>query len=183
MDTIIKRCSVCKQDKPDSEYDRTTKDGRLAAFCKTCRATKKRRAYSKNKGTYRGRAKLGADRLRSKKRAWVLNYLLIHPCTHCGLTNIRVLEFHHVDPETKECTVCSLMYRSCSLERVKAEVAKCVVLCANCHNIQTSKDQKWWTNHVIKIETFTISGIKTEYCPKAPEPVPVPFPINEGHTS
>lgn len=54
-------------------------------------------------------------------------------CCKCGYNkNVKALEFHHVDPETKEYTlgqggVCR------DLERDKKEVDKCVLLCSNCH--------------------------------------------------
>jgi transposase-like protein len=41
------------------------------------------------------------------------------------------LQFHHLDPATKEFTLCNGDTRS--LERMRAEATKCVLLCANCH--------------------------------------------------
>jgi transposase len=45
---------------------------------------------------------------------------------------VRALEFHHLDPETKQF---ELGYRGCtrSLESLRAEASKCVLLCSNCH--------------------------------------------------
>jgi transposase-like protein len=53
-------------------------------------------------------------------------------CAICGYArNPGALQFHHVDPATKEFTLCNGDTRS--LERMRAEAAKCVLLCANCH--------------------------------------------------
>jgi hypothetical protein len=41
------------------------------------------------------------------------------------------LHFHHVDPSTKAFTV--TMARGKSLAAYRAEAAKCVLVCANCH--------------------------------------------------
>ena len=41
------------------------------------------------------------------------------------------LQFQHVDPTTKEFTLRNGDTRS--IERMRAEAAKCVLLCANCH--------------------------------------------------
>lgn len=41
------------------------------------------------------------------------------------------LSYHHLDPSTKECMVSDMW--SHSQEKVDAEIAKCVVLCASCH--------------------------------------------------
>jgi hypothetical protein len=52
-------------------------------------------------------------------------------CRDCGITDHRILEFAHRDPDTKSATVTS-MY-SHTDERVAEEISKCDVLCANHH--------------------------------------------------
>jgi 5-methylcytosine-specific restriction endonuclease McrA len=53
-------------------------------------------------------------------------------CAICGYArNPAALQFHHIDPATKEFTLGKGHTRS--LERMRAEAAKCVLLCANCH--------------------------------------------------
>ncbi|MEA2383928.1 MAG: hypothetical protein QOH72_3899 [Solirubrobacteraceae bacterium] len=53
-------------------------------------------------------------------------------CAICGYArNPAALQFHHVDPATKEFTLRNGDTRS--LDRMRAEAAKCVLLCANCH--------------------------------------------------
>jgi transposase-like protein len=53
-------------------------------------------------------------------------------CLICGYDrNLAALQFHHVDPTTKSFTLRNGDTRS--LERMRAEAAKCVLLCANCH--------------------------------------------------
>ncbi|MEX1140742.1 MAG: HNH endonuclease signature motif containing protein [Thermoleophilaceae bacterium] len=54
-------------------------------------------------------------------------------CAVCGYSRyVGALEFHHRDPATKEF---SLGHQGVtrSLEKARAEAAKCVLLCANCH--------------------------------------------------
>lgn len=54
-------------------------------------------------------------------------------CTLCGYSRyVGALEFHHRDPSTKEF---SLAHQGVtrSLAKARAEAAKCVLLCANCH--------------------------------------------------
>jgi hypothetical protein len=54
-------------------------------------------------------------------------------CILCGYDRcVRALEFHHVDPATKRFGV-ALHGVARSLERARAEAAKCVLLCSNCH--------------------------------------------------
>jgi transposase len=53
-------------------------------------------------------------------------------CLICGYDrDPAALQFHHIDAATKEFTLRNGDTRS--LERMRAEAAKCVLLCANCH--------------------------------------------------
>ena len=54
-------------------------------------------------------------------------------CVVCGYDRFpRALHFHHVDPSSKSF---ALGERGCtrSIERLRAEARKCVLLCSNCH--------------------------------------------------
>ncbi len=54
-------------------------------------------------------------------------------CEACGYDRcIDALEFHHTDPAQKDFSISSKGYTR-SWERVKAELNKCAMLCANCH--------------------------------------------------
>jgi transposase-like protein len=54
-------------------------------------------------------------------------------CQRCGYDRcVSALHFHHVDPSQKRFNV-ALRGAARSIERVREEVRKCVLLCANCH--------------------------------------------------
>jgi AraC-like DNA-binding protein len=54
-------------------------------------------------------------------------------CASCGYSRcLAALQFHHVDPGNKRFHL-SMQGVSRSLARARAEAAKCVLLCANCH--------------------------------------------------
>jgi hypothetical protein len=54
-------------------------------------------------------------------------------CEKCSYDHcIDALEFHHVDPDKKDFNISSKGYTR-SWERVRAELDKCMILCANCH--------------------------------------------------
>jgi transposase-like protein len=54
-------------------------------------------------------------------------------CVLCGYSRwIGALQFHHVDPDSKEFHI-GQRGHSRSLARCRAEMRKCVLLCANCH--------------------------------------------------
>lgn len=53
-------------------------------------------------------------------------------CCKCGYNKcLRALEFHHLDPSTKDFDFGQ--YRDCSLERARKEIQKCILVCSNCH--------------------------------------------------
>ena len=51
-----------------------------------------------------------------------------------------VLEFDHINPEEKISNVSDLM--KFSINKVKKEIAKCEVRCANCHRRKTAQQFK-----------------------------------------
>ena len=54
-------------------------------------------------------------------------------CEICGYNKcISALEFHHIDPGTKDFGIGEKGYTR-SLEKNKNEVDKCILVCANCH--------------------------------------------------
>jgi predicted HNH restriction endonuclease len=53
-------------------------------------------------------------------------------CQLCGYDKYKgALEFHHIDPTKKDFALSA--GRLTSLEKLKPELDKCVLLCANCH--------------------------------------------------
>ena len=59
-------------------------------------------------------------------------------CNRCGENHIACLEFHHLDPSQKEGNVGS-KFRNVSTKKLLEEIAKCEVLCANCHRKEHHK--------------------------------------------
>lgn len=54
-------------------------------------------------------------------------------CARCGYNKyIGALEFHHTDPKQKDFSVGSGGHTR-AWEKVKEELDKCILLCANCH--------------------------------------------------
>ena len=54
-------------------------------------------------------------------------------CERCGERHPAVLQFHHRDPQAKVLSISEAAHRGWSLEKIQKEVAKCALLCANCH--------------------------------------------------
>jgi len=81
-----------------------------------------------SKASQRRRAKWIAD---YKEKVGCLN----PTCPWKGRYAAAILDFHHLDPKLKTATIANL---AMSMTRVRAEIAKCTLLCANCHRLATS---------------------------------------------
>ena len=84
--------------------------------------------YQRNKASH-----IAYVRKREKKiRAWFKEYKQSIVCEKCGETHTACLEFHHIDPKEKKFALGRVSHKS-SKKILLAEIAKCRVLCANCH--------------------------------------------------
>lgn len=88
---------------------------------------KDQRYYAKHKSEVRARNEAYRKRVRTQVRD--LKSKL--GCSECPERDWRCLDFHHTDPAQKELGI-SRMY-GWSFEKISKEIAKCVVLCSNCH--------------------------------------------------
>ncbi len=75
------------------------------------------------------------DRQRRRRReARELMNSYKQECIRCGYSKCKgALEFHHRDSRTKLGGITEIVHRLWKAERIIAEIAKCDVLCANCH--------------------------------------------------
>lgn len=64
-------------------------------------------------------------------------------CVDCGEDNPIVLQFHHRDGKEKYPIS---MYVRWSFSRLKEELAKCDVVCANCHLIRHHNEQSGYNS-------------------------------------
>lgn len=70
------------------------------------------------------------DRGRKNKEAYI--QYKGGKCQRCGYSKCSdALEFHHIEPTHKDPTFDSIRYWG--LEKAKAELDKCLLLCSNCH--------------------------------------------------
>ena len=133
----VRKCSRCREYKPLSEFCRKGKTGR-SSYCRQCKLEYQREHYQKNKAIYKAKAK---ERKESLKQ-WVRNYKLSLACANCGETYVECLDFHHRDPKEKDFTVSQMALQGFSIERIQEEIAKCDILCANCHRRLHAEEDK-----------------------------------------
>lgn len=73
-----------------------------------------------------------------KRKLWAIDYLGGR-CSKCEQQyHPAVYEFHHLDPLTKDRDPSKML--SLSLNRLTAELDKCMLLCANCHRLVHHQD-------------------------------------------
>jgi hypothetical protein len=132
----MRRCGRCNHHLPLAAFAwrRATK-GQRDNYCYACRAAYKREHYLENRDRYIENA--GARRRAEVHRRTValLDYLAEHPCQDCGEDDPVVLEFDHRGD--KEFDI-SRGLRDRAWPTVLQEIAKCDVVCANCHRRRTA---------------------------------------------
>ncbi len=93
-----------------------------------------RRAYDRkwSKKNHARRVKMN-NKWRDKVLLWFTEYKKTLKCAMCPESTTCCLEFHHKDPKKKDLAIAEGVHNGWSIKRLMAEIAKCVVLCANCH--------------------------------------------------
>ena len=135
----MKKCYKCGEEKPMSEFssNKSKKDG-VQSECKKC------------KPKCKPKTKPSRDTIRRRKNKYKKNYyehlLKIKGscCCDCGHkfdydTDKGLYHFHHIDPTTKQYNISHMIRSGSSLDRIKKELGKCVLLCKPCH-IKRHKD-------------------------------------------
>tara|TARA_R110000744_G_scaffold297476_2_gene407273 strand:+ start:313 stop:759 length:447 start_codon:yes stop_codon:yes gene_type:complete len=78
-----------------------------------------------------------------KKLEYMKRYKLFVGCAFCGYKkHYAALEFDHINPDTKLGTI-SQAYRGWGMKKIKDEIRKCQVLCANCHRVKTMEEKDY----------------------------------------
>jgi 5-methylcytosine-specific restriction endonuclease McrA len=116
-DETPKTCSKCNTEKPGTEFYMRGFVGKKTtdSICKDC---------------YKGKA---LSRKRTNKASCVK--MKGGCCQACGFDKYDgALEFHHIDPSTKEDKI-GRMTKSTHSPELLAELAKCVLVCSNCHKM------------------------------------------------
>ena len=129
-----KRCGTCGRRRMFKFFAiRNQRTGLRQSMCRDCRSDYDRVRYQTLKE--RGRLVRKQDHLRNRNRRVAYDFLSTHPCVDCGETDLVVLEFDHL--RDKEFNVSDGIRCCYSVERLLREIAKCEVVCANCHKRRT----------------------------------------------
>lgn len=132
----MKFCEHCQQSKPRIEFGR--KGEALTSRCRECMRAYNKLYYEQNYTNkpdyYLSKNRLNKERQRRRLKSILLEAKSV-PCGGCGgIFHPWVMEFDHRDASLKIANVGNLAGRGCTDERLRAEIAKCDVVCANCHS-------------------------------------------------
>lgn len=125
-------------------------------FMKVCRLCKnKYKDYQEKNRSRCGSCNTKIRRFRAKAAAIKS---LGGKCIKCGWRgNQAAFQFHHIKPNRKDFIIGNVANKN--WEKIKVELNKCILLCANCHSIEHStKNNKNFLN-----EAFNYKGRKLEF--------------------
>ncbi|MCU0642056.1 MAG: hypothetical protein MUF61_00560 [archaeon] len=98
----------------------------------------RKRWYSKNKKSVINHVK----ERKLKIRKWLEEYKEGLKCSRCSENHPATIDFHHKNKSKKEQEISYLAWFGYSIKRIKREIEKCEILCANCHRKAHYKNNK-----------------------------------------
>lgn len=131
-----KTCPDCKENKKLNKFgkNKSRKDGRQV-YCLPCMKVRTINSYHKHKKSYFARAKR-----RDKKIDEIIVERKSVPCMDCGVKYPPyVMDFDHRNPKEKFLNICQMRKRRMAIKKILEEMAKCDVVCANCHRERSNK--------------------------------------------
>jgi len=140
----MKRCPRCGETKPLSEFykSRLRRDG-VQPYCKACRALIDHDRYERLRGI-----RVPTRTWERKRAEWLLSLKRGRPCTDCGqVFPPQVMQWDHL-PGTPKLGNISTDFRGRSRGEILEEIAKCELVCTNCHTIRTFQRAGWATSTV-----------------------------------
>lgn len=114
-------CIKCKLDKAQPEFVFHATKKKYENRCKSCKSE-----YTLDQNR----------KIRERNRAYVTAFKSGKPCSIChGIFHFCQLDFDHLDSSLKKFELWNISTQS--LKTIQAEIAKCRLICANCHRGET----------------------------------------------
>jgi hypothetical protein len=130
-----KVCTRCGEEKPPDEFP-LRKKGKLRrqSYCRACKRAYDREWYLRNRAAHREVTRRQNGASRAQHKALLIQAKNV-PCADCGERYPPyVMDFDHVRGVKKD--IVSRLVGG-STEALLEEIAKCDVVCANCHRERT----------------------------------------------
>ena len=92
------------------------------------------------------------NKLKDKRQHFVLEEMQRRggKCAKCGFSDIRALDWHHLDPDEKVNSISEMIRDRVSMDKLQAELDKCELICANCHRIEEQRLGNWTKNKIVE---------------------------------
>jgi hypothetical protein len=133
----LRKCGRCGEVKPVDEFAwRRKARGQLDNYCRPCRTAYRRQHYLANRRRYIALAQERKRAVAMARATHLIQFFREHPCVDCGERDPVVLEFDHL---SEKLFTIGHDLRDRSWESILAEIAKCDVVCANCHRRRTAQ--------------------------------------------
>ena len=127
------RCVKCGQEKDIGEFAwRNRLLGIRQKACRTCRAKENKQWYERHHERHRENVKERLGKSREKAQRFIYEYLSHQKCADCGEYDFSVLTFDHVRGKKKK-EISRMVADGDSIDAILQEIAKCQVVCSNCH--------------------------------------------------
>lgn len=120
------KCQQCLTKKHYTKFRINSRSSKRRTTCIECENLKRRNLRS---------SKL------TIQQQHIYDYLLTHRCYACGYANPICLDFHHLDPKQKTADISKMVKNGVSINMINIEIKKCIVLCSNCHRLETARIQ------------------------------------------
>lgn len=135
MCNLPNRSCKCWETTTCGEFGGTTKKGNACFNSVLVRENSKCHLH-------RQEIEMGYNKELAEKQRYILSFIKeLVGCEMCRISNATVLDYDHIQPSLKFENVSRMVGRYATLTILR-EVAKCRVLCANCHRIHTEKQRK-----------------------------------------
>src|SRR5262245_49879165 len=122
----VRTCKYCQTEQPEDAFE----------VCSVIKG----KSYRRLRCRRCKRAK--TNERRSALRRWLDEYKKALACERCGFADYRALEFHHPGGKEKDFNVADMIRSGFSREAILREIARCIVLCSNCHQIEHYDERK-----------------------------------------
>ncbi len=113
-------------------------------MCKPCRRAYEAARHKANPQEGRDKFKRHKKKKNQATREYLWKLLNESPCVDCGLIDPVVMEFDHRPDEQKLYNIGAMVGNTYSQATLLAEIAKCDIVCANCHRHRTNSRSGWW---------------------------------------
>jgi hypothetical protein len=133
----LRKCGRCGELKPVEDFAwRRKRRLQQENFCRPCRSEYGKEHYAANRQRYIDQAAEIKRKLTRERTMYLIEYFKTHPCDDCGEVDPVVLGFDHLRDKLFDI---GKALRDRGWQSILDEIAKCEVVCANCHRRRTAR--------------------------------------------